>query len=100
MNNKKFIIRNYKTYSLYYTCLFLFLTCINCLSYHNIIPLSLNLIIIILSAFCHNRYVGKDFPAEASMRFKTYLPMGFAIILFCETAWYIKTFIMFLLSKI
>ena len=99
--NKKIIIKNYRQLTLDYVLLYSFLRINNILSYYAILPLSISLLILILTLHFHHKLVKKDYADDASkIRFKYKLIICVIFILFLNTCWFVDVFIKFLINSI
>ena len=99
--NKKIIIKNYRQLTLDYVLLYSFLIINNILSYYAILPLSVSLLILILTLYFHHKLVKKDYADDASkIRFKYNLIICVIFILFLNTCWFVDVFIKFLINSI
>ena len=98
--NKKIIIKNYQQLGLDYALLFSFLTLNNIVSYHGIIPLSVSVLILVLTFFLHHKFVKKEIEIDNGGTLKFYLFIFIFITLFVKTCWFFDIFVEFIKNSI
>lgn len=90
---KQIIIKNSRQLALDYALLCSFLTLNNILSYHGIMPLSVCILILVLTLFFHHKLVKKEIKLGDIDSFKFTLLIFFFLWIFVKTSWFIDMYV-------